>query len=401
LATEWRASTWGDEISLEYGKALRGHDTGSGRYRVFGSNGPIGWTAEPLAPGPGVILGRKGAYRGVRYSSEPFYVIDTAYFVVPKAELDMRWLYYAIQHHKLGEIDDGSPIPSTTRSAVYVQDLDVPPLPEQRAIAHILGTLDDKIELNRRMNDTMEATARALFKSWFVDFDPVRAKSKGRDPGLPPHLADLFPDSFEDSELGEIPKGWKVDSVYRTATVIYGAPFKSELFNNRKEGRPLVRIRDLVTQDPEVFTAESHRRGYLVKRGDLVVGMDGEFRAHLWFGPDAWLNQRLCCFKPAAGVPRAFVHYSIESLLDFFERSKTGTTVIHLGKADIDTFQMLVPPGPVLREFAAIVDPVDSRIVAGAEESRGLVAMRDMILPRLISGQLSVREAVRSLAVAQ
>ena len=85
-----------------------------------------------------------------------------------------------------------------------------PPLAEQRAIAHILGTLDDKIELNRRMNETLEAMARALFKSWFVDFDPVRAKAEGRDPGLPKPLADLFPDSFEDSELGEIPKGWKV-----------------------------------------------------------------------------------------------------------------------------------------------------------------------------------------------
>ena len=158
-----------------------------------------------------MILGRKGAYRGVQYSPGPFYVIDTAYYVAPKTELDMRWLYYAIQHYKLGEVDDGSPIPSTTRAAVYVRDLEVPPPDEQRAIAHILGTLDDKIELNRRMNETLEAMARALFKSWFVDFDPVRAKAEGRDPGLPKPIADLFPDSFEDSELGEIPKGWEVE----------------------------------------------------------------------------------------------------------------------------------------------------------------------------------------------
>ena len=92
----------------------------------------------------------------------------------------------------------------------------MPPLDEQRAIAHILGTLDDKIELNRRMNETLEAMARALFKSWFVDFDPVRAKAEGRDPGLPQPLADLFPDSFEDSELGEIPKGWQVRRVRAT-----------------------------------------------------------------------------------------------------------------------------------------------------------------------------------------
>src|SRR3972149_8531865 len=150
MAGEWRSSTWDEEISLEYGKALRGYDETGGRYRVFGSNGPIGWTSESLAPGPGVILGRKGAYRGVHYSPKPFFVIDTAYYVVPKSEFDVRWLYYAIKYYKLGEVDDGSPIPSTTRAAVYMLDLDVPPPEEQRAIAHILGTLDDKIELNRR-----------------------------------------------------------------------------------------------------------------------------------------------------------------------------------------------------------------------------------------------------------
>lgn len=293
MAGEWRPSTWGDEISLEYGKALRDYDTAHGRYRVYGSNGPVGWTAQPLAPGPGVILGRKGAYRGVQYSRDPFFVIDTAYYVVPKKELDMRWLYYAVKHYKLGEIDDGSPIPSTTRAAVYIQDLEVPPLGEQRAIAHILGTLDDKIELNQRMNETLEAIARALFKSWFVDFDPVRAKMerrwrKGESlPGLPAHLYDLFPDSLEESELGEIPRGWKVESIYDIADVIYGTPFASSQFNAEGNGKPLIRIRDLPGESPGVWTPEVHPKGYVVRSGDIVVGMDGEFRAYLWGGDEA------------------------------------------------------------------------------------------------------------------
>jgi type I restriction enzyme S subunit len=113
-----------------------------------------------------VILGRKGAYRGVEYSPEPFFVIDTAYYVMPKTTLSMRWVYYAMRHYKLGEVDDGSPIPSTTRAAVYMLDLDVPPPEEQRTIARILGALDDKIELNRRMNETLEAIARALYANW-------------------------------------------------------------------------------------------------------------------------------------------------------------------------------------------------------------------------------------------
>ncbi len=173
MENKWRSSIWGVEISLEYGKSLKGYRESNGNIQVFGSNGAVGWTDKALSDGPGVILGRKGAYRGVRYSKEPFFVIDTAYYVKPKTELDMQWLYYSIIHHKLGKIDDGSPIPSTTRSAVYVTDVDIPPLPEQKAIAHILGSLDDKIELNRRMNATLEGMAQALFKSWFIDFDPV------------------------------------------------------------------------------------------------------------------------------------------------------------------------------------------------------------------------------------
>jgi len=292
----------------------------------------------------------------------------------------------------------GATMPNLNEGIIRSFPFLLPPLREQIAIAHILGTLDDKIELNRQMNETLEAIARALFKSWFVDFDPVRAKAEGRDCGLTMPLADLFPDAFEESELGEIPKGWKVHNIYSIADVIYGAPFKSTLFNTLREGKPLIRIRDLASHDPDTFTSEVHPRGYLVQPGDLVVGMDGEFRAHLWRGPEAWLNQRLCFFKPVFGIPRAFVHYRIEGLLDFFERSKTGTTVIHLGKSDIDTFRVLVPPTSIAERFGALADPLDARILSAAREGRMLVALRDTLLPKLISGGLRVKDAERTTA---
>ena len=269
-----------------------------------------------------------------------------------------------------------------------------------RALVQVFDAIEDKIELNRRTNETLKAIARTLFQSWFVDFDPVRAKAQGRDPELPRPIADLFPNRFDDSELGEIPAEWPVDDVYRIADVIYGAPFKSEFFNARRTGRPLIRIRDLATHDPEVFTPEVHPRGHVVRPGDLVVGMDGEFRAHLWHGAEAWLNQRVCSFVPKQGVPRAYVHYSVESRLAFFERSKTGTTVIHLGKADIDTFRILVPPGSVLTAFGRAVDAIDGRVVVGEQESRTLSAIRDALLPKLISGEMRVPETERILEAA-
>jgi|CXWL01.1.fsa_nt_gi type I restriction enzyme S subunit len=293
-------------------------------------------------------------------------------------------------------------------------EITLPPVREQRAIGHILGSLDDKIELNRRMNETLESMARALFKSWFVDFlpvranmearnrkartqtgDPVRAKAEGRDPGLPKTLADLFPDSFEDSELGEIPIGWKIGSIYTAAEVIYGAPFSSTKFNSDGVGKPLIRIRDLVDESPGVFTVEEHPKGYLVKPGDIVVGMDGEFRSYLWGGVDSWLNQRVCVFKPRIGFSSSFVLHSIVGLLAGVEATETATTVIHLGKNDIDRFKIVVPAEPILTAFGQLAEPLFHRIVVSKQESRTLVSLRDTLLPKLISGELRVKDAER------
>ena len=287
----------------------------------------------------------------------------------------------------------GSTFPNV--SASQLSSIPYPSLSaaEQRAIAHILGTLDDKIELNRRMNETLEAMARALFKSWFVDFDPVRAKMGGRDTGLPKDIADLFPDRIVDSELGEIPDGWIQDSIYNFADVVYGAPFASKQFNNEKRGVPLIRIRDLATHEPGVSTQQVHKKGHLIEPGDIVVGMDGEFRLHVWKGPKAWLNQRVCHFEPKSGVPRVFLAEALRAPLAFFERSKVGTTVIHLGKSDIDTFRLLQPGQGLLDAFAEIVEPRLERTVANALESLTLAQARDMFLPKLVSGELRVKDA--------
>jgi type I restriction enzyme, S subunit len=303
----------------------------------------------------------------------------------------------------------GATMPNLNEGIIRSFPLQIPPMPEQRAIAHILGTLDDKIELNRRMNETLEAMVRALFKSWFVDFlpvranmevrnrkartqtgDPVRAKAAGRDPGLPKLLADLFPDSFQDSELGEIPRGWEVGSIYIATEVIYGAPFASAKFNFDGIGKPLIRIRDLAGESPGVYTAEEHPKGYLVKPGDIVVGMDGEFRAYLWGGVESWLNQRVSGFKPRAGFSSPFVLHSIVGLLAGVEATETATTVIHLGKNDIDRFKIIVPTELILTNFGRLAGPLFECIVVNKQESRTLAALRYTLLPKLISGELRI-----------
>ena len=158
IGGKWRELRWGDLATLEYGRALRGHNSRTGPIRVFGTNGPIGWHDEALCLYPSVVVGRKGAYRGVHYSAEPFFVIDTAFYLKPKVELDTRWAYYQLLTQDINGLDSGSAIPSTRREDFYNLQVQVPPLPEQHTIAQILGSFDDKIELNRRLNEDPRGT---------------------------------------------------------------------------------------------------------------------------------------------------------------------------------------------------------------------------------------------------
>jgi type I restriction enzyme, S subunit len=248
--------------------------------------------------------------------------------------------------------------------------------------------------------------ARALFKAWFVDFEPVRAKMEGRWqrgqslPGLPAHLYDLFPEQLVESELGEIPEGWRVGSVYDIADVRYGAPFASSKFNSNGNGLPLVRIRDLRDERPGVWTPEIHPKGYLIQPGDIIVGMDGEFRAYLWGGDPAWMNQRICAFHSKRPYCPVFVRNAIEPHLARVEATEIATTVIHLGKGDIDEFRVVIPEDKVAREFERLGQPLFDKIVLSKQQSAILAEQRDTLLPKLVSGAMRVPEAERIVGAA-
>lgn len=312
--------------------------------------------------------------------------------------LDSTFLLYLLQsdelQDKLKARATGTTVLGIKQSELRKVLIAVPPYEFQLGVAATMKSLDDRISLLRETNGTLEAIAQTLFKSWFVDFDPVRAKMEGRVPeGMGEATAALFPDGLEESELGLVPREWRVDSIYTAAQVIYGAPFASKQFNSTGVGRPLIRIRDLRDESPGVFTPEVHPKGYLVQPGDIVVGMDGEFRAYLWGGEEAWLNQRVCVFAPKPGFSAAFVHRSIMPLLAAVEASETATTVIHLGKNDIERFRILFPDERVLAAFNSVMDGLYQRIVKSKQCAKTLTALRDTLLPRLISGQLRLPEA--------
>jgi type I restriction enzyme S subunit len=267
----------------------------------------------------------------------------------------------------------------------------LPPIDEQREIASILGALDDKIELNRRMSATLEDMARSLYRSWFVDFDPVHAKMEGRQPAfMDEATAALFPDRFGDDGL---PEGWEMSSIYQVARVQYGAPFKSKAFNTDKNGRPLVRIRDLKNHQAGVYTTEVHPKEYLIQPGDTVVGMDGDFTPYTWCAEPSLMNQRVCCFVALNERDHAFVRLAIPSLLKAEEDAAVATTVIHLGKKDIDTFKVVSPPPSILQAFGQRANPFLSKMVAAGIEAKTLASLRDSLLPKLMSGEIRVGEA--------
>jgi len=178
-----------------------------------------------------------------------------------------------------------------------------------------LGTLDDKIELNRRMNETLEAMARALFKSWFVDFDPVRAKAEGRDPGLPKPIADLFPDRFEGSELGEIPAGWEVQSLYDCAAYINGSAFRNDDFSQERVGLPVIKIGELkdgITSQTK-FTEANLDSKYRIMSGDILFSWSGSpdtsIDTFVWTGGDGWLNQHIFKVKFYRPQEKVFIYF--------------------------------------------------------------------------------------------
>lgn len=344
------------------------------------------------------LVGSVGQVAEVPITCAGFNVARAVGVIKPANGIDAKWIAICLRS-PLSQQLLSTRANTTVQTTINLKDvralpIPIPPLAERLQIAAFISALDDRIALLRETNASLEAIAQALFKSWFVDFDPVRAKRQGVAPaGLDDATAALFPDSFEESRQGSIPKGWKATSIYDVAQVIYGAPFASGKFNTEGIGRPLVRIRDLRDESPGVYTPEVHPKGYVIKPGDVVVGMDGEFRAYLWGGEEAWLNQRVCVFTPKADVTAAFLRSTIEPQLAHIEATETATTVIHLGKGDIDRFAALVPSSDVMAAFAVAADPLYSRIVANKQAGRTLATLRDTLLPRLISGQLRLPEA--------
>ncbi|MGI8424102.1 MAG: restriction endonuclease subunit S [Chloroflexota bacterium] len=283
--------------------------------------------------------------------------------------------------------------------------LTLPPIDEQRAIAHILGTLDDKIELNRRMNETLEAMARALFQSWFVDFDPVHAKAEGRDPDLPQPLADLFPDSFEDSELGEIPRGWQVGKLADFAALnpeswskeSWPATIQYVDLSNTKWGR----IESVTTYARDDAPSRAQR---VLRPGDTIVGTVRPGNGSYAFVADEGLtgSTGFAALRPQRPEYREFVYLATTTAdnIEALAHLADGGAYPAVRPEVVTRTQALRAPAAVVAAFSNAAAPLLGRMGASVSESRTLAALRDTLLPKLISGELRVNDAERFIEAA-
>lgn len=296
-------------------------------------------------------------------------------FIVMRARpgvSDPQFVYYLATSPMFRNVAIKSMVGSSGRQRVQqgvleALELTVPPLDEQKKIGAFLAALDQKIALNCKINDNLFEQMHALYKSWFVDYRPFG---------------------------GVKPESWTQSNIYSLTNIIYGAPFASKQFNTEGNGKPIVRIRDLKDQQFATYTTEVHPKGYLLQPGDIVVGMDGEFRPYIWGNDEAWLNQRVCVFENKRQQGKAFLYCTIKPLLYAIEQTQVATTVIHIGKKDYDAFEITLPDASTLDTFDALTAPMVARIVSNSFENKRLAALRDALLPKLMSGVIDVSDSL-------
>ncbi|MBU6404843.1 MAG: restriction endonuclease subunit S [Proteobacteria bacterium] len=300
----------------------------------------------------------------------------------------------------------------------------LPPIHEQRAIAHILGTLDDKIELNRRMSETLEAMARALFKAWFVDFEPVRAKhalskvegiegrwQRGQSlPGLPAHLYDLFPDRLVDSSLGAIPQGWEVKIIDDLAEIIGGSTPSTVQPAYWDDGiHCWATPKDLSALKAPVLLNTERRvtdaglaqiSSGLLPKGTVLLSSRAPIGYLAIAEVPVAINQGFVAMKPRTGVPNLFLLLWARAAHEDILARANGSTFLEISKANFRPLRVVGPPLSVLNAFDRIARPMYERIVFIERESNALATLRDTLLPMLISGELRLKNAAWLAEVA-
>lgn len=398
MASEWRDRTIG-ELTENFDSVrvpVKGADRRAGPYPYYGASGIVDHVDKYLFDGEYLLVAEDGENLRTRntpvafLASGRFWVNNHAHIVRGNHDADTRFLMYALNKLDISGYLTGSTMPKLTQGNLNRIPILAPPIEEQRAVADVLSTLDNKIELNRLRNETLQATAQALFKSWFVEFDPVRAKCEGRSTGLPRALTELFPKSLVQSALGQIPEGWVVGSVDDEFFLTMGQSPPGETYNETGEGFPFYQGRsDFSFRYPvrRVYCTAPTR---FAKTGDTLISVRAPVGDINMASEDCAIGRGLAAARHKAGS-RSYTYQFMHSIADTFAKFEgEGTVFGSISKKDFHAIECLRVPWEIVLAFESIVAPVDDRIDCGTREMATLAAIRDTLMPRLMSGELRI-----------
>lgn len=387
----WPTATLGDVSELHYGRALEGYHSepdGESVARVFGTNGPIGWAKSALTDSPTIIVGRKGAYRGVHFSDGPSWTIDTAYYTEIRSDLvDLKWFYYRLLLLDINALNSGAAIPSTRREDFYTLRIALPGIDSQRRISQVLSAYDDLIEINRRRIALLEEAARLLYQEWFIHF--------------------RFPGHEHRKVVNGLPSGWDIrllSELCRLGDGIQTGPFGSQLHQSdyAEVGVPVVMPKDIqgfriqtegVARIPE-FLADRLGR-HRMEVGDTVYGRRGDIGRRAFIGRRqvGWLCGTGCLRirpDPNKIVPRyLFETLGSQQTAGFIANQAKGSTMPNLSAGSLQKVPILYPPLSVQKLFAGEIEPTIEFSEILTEQNKKLAQARDLLLPRLMSGEIA------------
>ena len=402
--SDWRDTTLGEFVALQRGHDLTEPQRRNGHVPVMGSAGQNGFHDTALAKGPGIVIGRSGASFGqVHFSKEDFWPHNTGLYVTDFKGNDPLFAFYFLKALDFDRFNSGSAQPSLNRNFIYPIPIRVPKPAEQRAIASVLGSLDDLIEVNREINEALEEMARALFKSWFVDFDPVRAKLEGRPPaGMDEATAALFPDHFQDSELGQIPKGWQAKPLSKNIELLSGGTPKTSEPSYWDGEIPWYSVRD-APSDSDVWVVDTDRKvtpsgisnsaTSILPARTTIISARGTVGKLALVGRPMAMNQSCYGVRGAAGYRELFTYFSLKEAVEELQQNAHGSVFDTITRDTFDTLSFASPPITIADAFEALVESLLETILANVNESRDLAALRDTLLPKLLSGEVSVSAA--------
>lgn len=417
MSSEWREMPFGDFVALQRGHDLPDQDRRAGKVPILGSFGITGFHDAVKAKGPGVTIGRSGASFGVAsYTDQDYWPLNTALYVTDFKGNDPKFTYYFLKLFDFSAYNSGSAQPSLNRNNLYGIPIRVPVPSIQKQIAALLTAIDDRIALLRETNATLEAIAQALFKSWFVDFDPVHAKQQGRVPeGMDEATAALFPDSFEESELGLVPRGWKVESLTEVFDFKEGPGIRNWQYTNSNEGTRFINIRciqngDLTLESANRITDDEANGKYAhfhLKEWDVVVSTSGTLgrsaivrQEHL----PLMLNTSVIRFRPVSGKMAFSYLYEYLNAPEFLfklESMASGSVQKNFGPIHLKQIKLICPPFELVLHYEKITKPLFEKLIENRAQAQTLVTVRDTLLPRLISGQLRLPEAKAELELEE